>query len=892
MRCRAWALLVALLPSMASLAAPAEAPLYAIDFERARLGRLDPRGPLGQRESAGLRVRSLIRDRDAPYSATCYAEVAAGIGPDKSRALRLVDRSDGQTVYGEFHSPAPAILRGVIRFDIYFEQLPTRGAHPFGRRNFLWNYQLAPTGRITSARPNRGFEQPDYLEPMRRFREGQWYNVRIQYDARAIRGSDRGAFSVFVKSYGPRPFRRSDAIIENGPYRHDGNDSWGRLMQPRHYDNLNRAAWRLDNFRIFGPKAAHTPTPERRRIAFSNPAYIIVPEKPDGNEVRAANDVVNYLYESAGLRVRRIRGKPALPIPEDAPRIHIGATDEALDIVGNRLKKEELPDAFALCVRGNTLAILGKRPLSTRWACEEFLERCTGVRWYLPRAFGTHVPRLAAVDVPAFNDVFRPSFLFRKGSRLRAPRMRQRAPIRFHHNIGRIFDPKKYVDKFPDLYPYIKGRRLRPAESFVGWQPCLSHPKAVDIAVEYAREQFLKGATSISLGVNDGWGWCQCFECARLYAKPRKGAIGQGDHHAAYFLGFANKVARRIGREFPGKLIGYLGYSGTLGAPPGLKIEPNLAPFLVQKSMDLNEDGVVNLGRWKRGEVWPRLKKWRELIAAFGERFSMFCMYDWYYGSGRKVAPNMCFDAVRHYVRYAHSQGCKGVYVECYPNYGLDGHKYYFYFKLLWDVTYDDVRGRKRFYHDFFRAAAWPMRDYFEFCERLTFVDGAGLVTVSPYSPKKVRELRKLLDDARRRVAQDSLALQRVNYFAAAFEVTALLGMEWHAATRSRELMEEDAPLVDVAKALANVSGLDLDRHYRYVLDLDPEQFRRPNANRFAPYQDALKQFAEFAEMAAQELADERQLPLPEAKALLRARVAHALPDPDRAAGVLARISP
>ena len=651
---------------------------------------------------------------------------------------------------------------------------------------------------------------------------------------------------------------------------------------------------------------------ESPSTAFHNPAYVFVPDKPSEGERAGAQDIVTYLWKAASLQVRLIVGKPSQPVPEDAPRIHVGATPEAKKIIGDMLDEEMLPDAFALKVRGNTLAILGKSDVSTRWGCQEFLERCAGVRWYMPQAFGTHVPKLSSIDVPTFNEVQRPSFRWRVGSALVHPRLRQSTDPSFskmqQHTFHQIFDPKEYAEEYPDLYSMKRdGTRVKPDPETDPkarqWQVCLLHPKAADIAAGWAHKQFQEGTAAVGIGMNDNRNWCQCEDCKALYAEAKSPeAIGHGDQYARYFLTFANQVARQVRDEFPDRYLGYLGYAGTLGVPENMEIEPSLYPFLVNKSMDLGEqgrDGLVDVERWKAPLMpWPNLQKWQNAINRFGENFASYALYDWYFGRNRKAAPNMSFPAVAHYLRYANARRCNGVYVECYPNWGLDGHKYYFYFKLLWNVDYDWEKELEAFYANFFHKAASQMKKYFELCQDLTFVDGAGLNTISPYTPGKIAELRSYLAEALRLAGDDALVRERIGFFADAIEVTFILGAQWHAAEQAKTLMASEAPLHEVAAALAQASGpaFDLDLYYHWVLNKPEErfleQFPRPLSRREEPYQDALEAFVEYAKRAAGRTASKKNIPVAEARRLLREEVASKLENPVEAAQVLAQISP
>jgi len=126
---------------------------------------------------------------EADFTDDVYCEVADGIGPDGSRALRFVDRSETQAIHGFFRvrrEGAPvheALTVGAIRFDVCFEELPTRD-FTLGRRNF--GILLSSDGRLVGP---AGIDDPpwgrtaEFVRDWFRFRAGVWYSLLIQYDA-------------------------------------------------------------------------------------------------------------------------------------------------------------------------------------------------------------------------------------------------------------------------------------------------------------------------------------------------------------------------------------------------------------------------------------------------------------------------------------------------------------------------------------------------------------------------------------------------------------------------------------------------------------------------------------------------------------------------------------
>ena len=165
-----------------SAGAAESTPLFKVDFESGAAGRVTVDARMGEPLACGVgfRVRSIERDGGSVFSAEAFAELVDGVGPDGTRCLRVVDASQQHHVYSEFHSPAKALRRGVIRFDVCFETLPSGALHSFGRRNFMWDYTINPDGGFRCVTPNRASRRPLYLVTLIRFDDDDIRNTGLR----------------------------------------------------------------------------------------------------------------------------------------------------------------------------------------------------------------------------------------------------------------------------------------------------------------------------------------------------------------------------------------------------------------------------------------------------------------------------------------------------------------------------------------------------------------------------------------------------------------------------------------------------------------------------------------------------------------------------------------
>ena len=594
---------------------------------------------------------------------------------------------------------------------------------------------------------------------------------------------------------------------------------------------------------------------------------VVIVRRDAGSEARtSALEVSHYIgkitgrtppvvLEGFGVYVRRGRHLRPMPFakaggkPTGTPEIHVGWTALALKSI-DRKKVEALDmDGFLIRTTPKAIFLVGPKDWSTGYACGEFLSRLCGVRWYLPGEFGEDVPSKEVLTVPTVDRTFEPAYKHRQYSgfqwrdhaelRRWGQHARIRARLQYHHNLYRVFDVRKYGKKHPDLYGMLRGRRRVPGPKTVsGWQPCLTHPMAVEVAMDYAREFFRKDpdAGSISLGINDGGRYCECDRCMKTVdtTLPPQGDRGR------WFFDFANKVAEGFDKEFPDKQIGYLLYGHCKVFPKGMKIHPRLIGFYVSPSFNL---------------ITPEGKQaYDEGLAELTKSVSRFALYDWFYGDGVAV-PRMQIRQAKYWLEHGYKMGARHCKAEAYMNWGLDGFKYWMHAKLLWDpsLSVDDMMDD--FFPRFFKESAGPMREYFKIVEeytvkpimmRLEDKDGKPgelramnfrfrypeqLLT---FPPEAAERCLPHLDKAEK-MATSHIVRERVRYFRMAFDVSRMLTYQYHYAKDALPLLQKPETLPQgmplLAKALSK--DLDVEQYYAWVLRNDAFCVREPERRMF-----------------------------------------------------------
>ncbi len=388
-------------------------------------------------------------------------------------------------------------------------------------------------------------------------------------------------------------------------------------------------------------------------------------------------------------------------------------------------------------------------------------------RWFIPGELGEEPGRQPPAPGPnAFRSrAFWGSSLHDGG---RWNERNQLAPQgqHFSHNLSRIF-PVELFDRHPEFFPWIGGRRWRPSTTGpVNWNPDLGEEAVADHAAQAARTFFRDNpeAWSFALGTNDGLRYGES-PATLAWVYPPRFFRGRPDYSDLVF-NFMNRVAERVAPEHPDRHLGALAYYWSEQVP-SFPVHPKVMPFLTADRSQGYDAAFL-------AEEEELQRRW---AAAGPERLGI---YDYIYGHGFLV-PRIHTGLLARHLRHARRTGFTDYFAEMIPHWGLDGPQPWLVAQLLLDPEQDAAALLDEYYTRFFRAAARPMRGFFELCERLWMEQEGPVYWLKHYRsdsqallfpPEARRELRALLDEAAALAADDDLARRRVELTSAAFRVT------------------------------------------------------------------------------------------------------------------------
>lgn len=511
---------------------------------------------------------------------------------------------------------------------------------------------------------------------------------------------------------------------------------------------------------------------------------------------KAPTLAAQFAAAELNFHLEKITGA-ALPIADDQQavsgnRVCVGAS-RATAKAG--LRNEDLaPQEYVIRFLPDALIFMGRdkaddqRPLNyadpasfpgtwddqaTCYAVYDFLERCCGVRWYLPTEVGMVCPQTKtlvvqgvevrrapamkyrelyrAADIPAtLSDVPGPRLGTREG-RLFVHRQRL-AGVQtyacnhaFYGYYGRYLKthPEWFAKGYDQDLPEEMRRKLDGHN--VKYRPyypnmCYMDKGFVQHVTERARAYFDTGKTEpgevaggdfFSLVPMDSSGqdkFCRCPECQALLhteapcKKWREHPFFWDDKASDYIFGFVNRVARGVAQTHPGKYLTVAAYHQNYYPPTRERLEPNVAvTFCIHAALR----PIPAMDR----AVTGLLDKWDEESKGRPK-------YLWLYfhrpGPANPLFPGFMAHHLVKQMQDYHRRGFRGIFAEpaYFPREGRQPGdasrapvvtilELYLAYKLADDPTLDGDRLIDEFFPLYYGAAAKPMRDLYEAIERV-----------------------------------------------------------------------------------------------------------------------------------------------------------------------------
>ena len=422
---------------------------------------------------------------------------------------------------------------------------------------------------------------------------------------------------------------------------------------------------------------------------------IVIPKKrPLGVQnalEQAGRELSAALKEGAGIDVAVVWSDEFKGPMRKSPAIFLGAgAAERAGVMPPDLKGFE----NMIVEKGGNLYLFGhdvqrfpkeKNPpwkkcvLPTVKAVTRFMEKFLDVRFLGPGEVGKDIPKTETVEVPAgYSDRHLPPIDYAPATGYTLTygyAANAFGPGAYHsyggHTYHHACPSAKYFKEHPEYFGLINGRRTPvPVKNST---LCISNPKIEDLIVEELVARLDEGALGVQLGQQDGRQWCQCGSC-KAYGGPAADTVGE----KLWIL--HRKVAERVAKLRPGKIVNIISYSETATPPKTFREFPENVMIEVCHPTE------------------KRLKNWTEnYVVPHG-----FVVYIYLWGNypmpglTAKRSFMHCANMVRMFKRY----GVHGIYRCGFGElFGMEGPAYYPFGRLI-DEPQADVNAVVQEYCD------------------------------------------------------------------------------------------------------------------------------------------------------------------------------------------------
>lgn len=501
--------------------------------------------------------------------------------------------------------------------------------------------------------------------------------------------------------------------------------------------------------------------------------FILVADKAGNVERNAAVLLSMWLQKAtrstAGFEVRtETAGKDLLQDPANTVIVVGSTTRWATPDILSQLQH----DGFFIGKRDGVIVVTGSTPDGTRLGVTHFLSLTAGVRFYMPGELWASLPVNPQITFPG-EDVLSNPFVtsaYMSGINIddrdgahwaRTVGAWRRKGGTHQHNLFEMFPPEQWAASNPEIYPIYEGQRYIPKTGRdQSWQICFSQPQTLVAAREAIRKHFEKWPDYLyaTISNNDGGRWCTCEKCSAILAQHQeKNPQGNAtlDATTQMYWSFMAKVAQQMMIDHPGKLLVGLAY-GPTRQPPDFKLPDNVVAFTNFHIAELPVDGILE---GNNGQP-ALLDQWLAVVNHMGN-------HDWYQGSGYMI-PRFYSGYWSAFMRALDSKlGDAFQHCETYPNWYLDGPKFYVLTRLWWDTQADPDAITRQFCDDMFGQAGSSMNTYYQLAEKLwtqlNIIDGperklhnwATQFRTTPASRAIIRQMSDALSQATAQAVTD-----------------------------------------------------------------------------------------------------------------------------------------
>ena len=489
-------------------------------------------------------------------------------------------------------------------------------------------------------------------------------------------------------------------------------------------------------------------------------------------EQYAAQELQDYVERISGCRLPIVHDRIVRNSGADAKLIYVGFQDVPAAVRGDLKPGSFGKEEYIIKSVGDAILIAGGGPRGTLYGVIGLLRDHLGCRWYtrdvtkIPQSTTIHLGDVADRQAPVFayrepyyRECYDTDFAVHNrinpsGAPIPADKGGSFIVYPFVHTFNHLVSVEKYFGEHPEYFSLVDGKRQN---KHFGAQLCLTNPAVVRIATATVLRWIEEHpeANVFSVDQNDGYGYCECENCAAL--DEAEGS------QSGTVLHFVNQIADVVADAHPDVRLQTLAYVYSEVPPKTIKPRPNVTIRMCH--YDYCEAHAI-------GQCDDHLP-FVERLEAWSEITDSISIWDYYTDFRHYLIPYPNFESVINHPRFYAEHNCTGLFAQG-NNVQRDGGgefsslRAWVFAQLMWDPYQDGHALIDEFVENVYGPAAPFIAEYIELAHEsvqpqdMRFSIFADPTQMAFLTPEFMAQAEALFRKAEAAAQGDSALLRRV----------------------------------------------------------------------------------------------------------------------------------